>query len=864
MRSFWKAVAKSWLYGSACPPAAAVVLRRLELEQLENRLVPATITVNTTTDSAVGAAANNTVLSLRQAIQVANDPSLYDTLTAAQQQQISNPNTLGQDDLIVFNIGNGVQVIQPPAVDGALPALSDSSGMLTINGGGNATFPNQVIDIDGSAFIKAGDPNVTGLTINGFDMTIQNLAITDFTGDGIDINNPGSNVVTGCTISGSGLGNQGNGIVINNSLSNTIGAAGAGNDISFNGGVGVLIRNNSYFNQVKSNTISYNTSNGVQISSNSGTNYVGSNAPNGAPGTSANNIIGNKANGVAITGGPNTASNQVNGNYIGLLNDGGSGVDAGNSGDGINISAASTTVSGNVISANQGNGVNIVGGTNTILLGNYIGTAIVDTSIYDSNGARTGNVKSGVSIYSSAITTAKSNEVGQAGQTANVISGNYGDGVTIAGPATNPPDLNKIINNIIGGDVTGKNALTNDGNGVSVTSATLTDVDSNTFFIDNGKQAIISKNSDNSELKGMNTSKTVGLAGPGTLPAVEFVNCTNVTIGGPNPGDGNVFDMGLALVGCSNVTIQGNVLGQNPDGTSAGNPGNGLYIDSTSSNITVGGTASGEGNTIADNGQAGVEVAGTGVSLVGNTIDASNTTSVLVDSGAAVTLAQNTLGSVVVSGGSATFTGTSTASVTVSGGTLNLSSGASFTVSGPWVQQSGSTYLLSGSNLLVTGSLLDQGGQFNLSGAALQVDSGLQISSGAALLGAGTITANVTNAGAIVVGGPNATGSLHIAADSAAGISGNYTQTSSGTLAMEIASASALDQLMIDGLATLNGALDVSLLDGFTPTAGQSFDLITYGSRSGTFANVSLPSYSGGYLVAQYDTPPNNFSLLAN
>jgi hypothetical protein len=81
---------------------------------------------------------------------------------------------------------------------------------------------------------------------------------------------------------------------------------------------------------------------------------------------------------------------------------------------------------------------------------------------------------------------------------------------------------------------------------------------------------------------------------------------------------------------------------------------------------------------------------------------------------------------------------------------------------------------------------------------------------------------------------------------------------------MEIASGRALDQLLIAGLASLGGALNVSLLNGFTPPLGEVFDLLTYGSLSGIFATLNLPSYSGGHFVAQYNNPPNTFSLLAS
>jgi MYXO-CTERM domain-containing protein len=40
---------------------------------------------------------------------------------------------------------------------------------------------------------------------------------------------------------------------------------------------------------------------------------------------------------------------------------------------------------------------------------------------------------------------------------------------------------------------------------------------------------------------------------------------------------------------------------------------------------------------------------------------------------------------------------------------------------------------------------------------------------------------------------------------------------------------------------TLDGTLGISLDNGFVPTVGETFDIITAGSVSGTFATVNLP-----------------------
>jgi T5SS/PEP-CTERM-associated repeat protein len=80
-------------------------------------------------------------------------------------------------------------------------------------------------------------------------------------------------------------------------------------------------------------------------------------------------------------------------------------------------------------------------------------------------------------------------------------------------------------------------------------------------------------------------------------------------------------------------------------------------------------------------------------------------------------------------------------------------------------------------------------------------------------------------------------------------VDGDYTQTTVGALDMQLASATSSDQLAISGHATLDGALDVSLSNSFTPSVGQSFDLLTAaGGISGRFASVAVPSLlSGGH-----------------
>jgi len=74
-------------------------------------------------------------------------------------------------------------------------------------------------------------------------------------------------------------------------------------------------------------------------------------------------------------------------------------------------------------------------------------------------------------------------------------------------------------------------------------------------------------------------------------------------------------------------------------------------------------------------------------------------------------------------------------------------------------------------------------------------------------------------------------------------LGGDYTQFSSATLEIDLGGTQAgeHDQLQVDGNVALDGTLDVSMIDGFEPTAGQTFDIITADAVNGTFANVIAP-----------------------
>ncbi len=261
-------------------------------------------------------------------------------------------------------------------------------------------------------------------------------------------------------------------------------------------------------------------------------------------------------------------SNTIAGNRIGRIWATGVAAGAGeeNTGSGIRVEGANNTIGGtstadrNVISGNTDSGVRITGAaaSGNIVAGNYIGLLADGTTTLGNNN--------GVSIAGGA----SSNTIGGA-TTAhrNVISGNAIDGVEILQVSSG----NMIQNNYIGTDVSGTLDRGNGDEGI--------DVDSNSLNL-----------------------QIIG----------------NLVSGNDSEG----IDLGGSGVNTSGTVIQGNLIGTQADGISSlGNANRGIMVGNggPANNTTIGGTAAGQGNTIAFNGGDGVQVmASTGVVILGNSI----------------------------------------------------------------------------------------------------------------------------------------------------------------------------------------------------------------------------------------------------
>jgi Bacterial Ig domain len=136
-------------------------------------------------------------------------------------------------------------------------------------------------------------------------------------------------------------------------------------------------------------------------------------------------------------------------------------------------------------------------------------------------------------------------------------------------------------------------------------------------------------------------------------------------------------------------------------------------------------------------------------------------------------------------------------------------------------------------------SFTQTSGTTKLSGGTISSTKTLSYRGGR-LAGSGTIAATVNNSGAVFAPG-NSPGAVVI--------NGNYVQASNGTLEMEIGGTVAgtgFDQLQINGTATLAGTLNLIQYNGFTPAAGDSFQLMLYDLAVGDFSTVTNTFVNAG------------------
>jgi len=100
-----------------------------------------------------------------------------------------------------------------------------------------------------------------------------------------------------------------------------------------------------------------------------------------------------------------------------------------------------------------------------------------------------------------------------------------------------------------------------------------------------------------------------------------------------------------------------------------------------------------------------------------------------------------------------------------------------------------------------------------------------------------------------------------------------FTQGPTGTLYIEIGGLNpgpgnpilneGYDQLQVTGPATLDGALEISLINDFTPTLGDTFDILTCGSVNGSFdTGIGLFGFGDGSLYFDLEQLDNSLRLV--
>lgn len=362
---------------------------------------------------------------------------------------------------------------------------------------------NLVSGNDGNGVLLTGLAATNQLSGNFIGTTASGNAALGNTLDGVAIDNAPGNELLGCTFQQDPFvfynvlaGNHGNGLRITNSNVTTVQAnffgLGADNSTPVGNGLdGVLINGSSANTQFGGviplgNVVAGNSKNGVEIADTAGGGvffntfcglpaFLKTAVPNAQDGflitsTGGNNVLetnvisGNGVNGVHISG--NATGVQLEDDIIGLTTNGGAALPNVANGVLIDGTAHDNLIGGqqisvimqNAISANGDNGIAILGNaSNTKINQSFIGTDLFGTTAFGNTGA-------GILVGGNAQNTT----IGLIGaSTPNVISGNHGGGIQLAGTSQGT----QVLASLLGTDASGQKPLANLGNGISIVSS---------------------------------------------------------------------------------------------------------------------------------------------------------------------------------------------------------------------------------------------------------------------------------------------------------------------------------------------------------------------------------------------------------
>jgi hypothetical protein len=193
-----------------------------------------------------------------------------------------------------------------------------------------------------------------------------------------------------------------------------------------------------------------------------------------------------------------------------------------------------------------------------------------------------------------------------------------------------------------------------------------------------------------------------------------------------------------------------------------------------------------------------------------------------------------------------TINGTVTASDFVSNGIVTINANGALNNGGSSITLGGGSQ----TTINATGDLSTAGGTTIELNGGLLINNGTisgttDVNYGSLAKGTGTYGVVNVNQGGIYSPG-NSPGIV-----TAAAVNFASTPVNSGAAQLQIELAGTTpgtqyDQLHVIGQLSLGGILQVSLIDGFSPVLGNSFDILDWGSLLGHFGSLNLPALSTG------------------
>ena len=490
---------------------------------------------------------------------------------------IQNANKLGGSHVIVFS--PSVTLIQPltslPSIDVVVSIDGSIAGEKVILDGSSSTGGYGLLTFKTctvkNMIFRSWSSVGLGLGFNANNSVIQRNEFT-LNKTGLNINSNG-NLVGGDDPADRNLayGNTQDGIVVlygnDNIITNNFCGTKDGMTASPNTYAGMYVSGER--TQVRNNVISGNSDAGLEIGEFSIETLVQENLigldsagrgklPNTYDGITTfaekDSIIFNtiSGNGYGITVLGQASLTHISGNIVGPNKT----LDSlyGNRSGGLYVIGADAVIDSNIISTNKGAGITLTGNGGAVVKRNKIGTDPTGTLDW-------GNTGPGMNIYCDRNIIGGDDPVDR-----NIISGNGGGGIEMYGgitfsfPGPNFPNYvqgNRIVNNILGADITGTQRLSN-YTGLFMNGYVDSNFVRNNLISGNMNHGIWTRRSPNAPSRNTFQANKIGTQSDGIMPlpndstAFMIDSAAVNLLGGPNEADANI----VAFSNQSGITIK--------------------------------------------------------------------------------------------------------------------------------------------------------------------------------------------------------------------------------------------------------------------------------------------------------------------